>query len=208
MQRILNTETWYRREHFQFFKKFEEPFFGVTVGLDCTLAYQRAKEKGTSFFLFYLHRSLVAANEIEPFRYRIQENAVIVYDTVHASPTINRPDGSFGFGYMDFYEEEERFYEAAKKEIERVQISKGLIPAVSGENVIHYSALPWLNFTAISHARAFSHNDSIPKITFGKMTEDAGRRIMPLSIHVHHALMDGYHVGQYVQLFQELMNQC
>jgi chloramphenicol O-acetyltransferase type A len=207
MQRSLNIETWYRRDHFQFFKQFEEPFFGVTVSIDCTIAYDRAKEAGTSFFLYYLHKSLVAANRLEPFRYRIRQNEVVVYDTVDASPTINRRDGSFGFAYLSYFAAEDLFYATAAKEIQKFRNSQGLTPAVSGENVIHYSALPWLNFTAISHARAFSHPDSIPKISFGKMAEEGGRRTMPLSIHVHHALMDGYHVGQFVTLFQELMNQ-
>jgi chloramphenicol O-acetyltransferase type A len=29
---------------------------------------------------------------------------------------------------------------------------------------------------------------------------------MAMSIHVHHGLMDGYHVGEFVKLFQELMD--
>ena len=68
--------------------------------------------------------------------------------------------------------------------------------------------MPWIKFTSVSHARSFSHADSVPKISFGKMTEVAGKKLMPLSIHVHHALMDGYHVGQHIDLFQELLNQC
>jgi chloramphenicol O-acetyltransferase type A len=30
---------------------------------------------------------------------------------------------------------------------------------------------------------------------------------MSVSIHVHHALVDGYHVGLYVDRFQALMNE-
>jgi chloramphenicol O-acetyltransferase type A len=66
--------------------------------------------------------------------------------------------------------------------------------------------VPWIRFTSLSHARAFSFPDSIPKISFGKMVEEGGRQSMPMSIHVHHALMDGFHVGQYIDLFEELMN--
>lgn len=88
-----------------------------------------------------------------------------------------------------------------------VRNSTGLIPAVSGENVIHYSSIPWIHFTGLSHARSFSFKDSCPKISFGKMMEVNGRRIMPLSIHVHHALMDGFHVGQYIDLYQQLLSQ-
>jgi chloramphenicol O-acetyltransferase type A len=29
---------------------------------------------------------------------------------------------------------------------------------------------------------------------------------MPISINVHHGLMDGFQVGQFIDCFQELMN--
>jgi chloramphenicol O-acetyltransferase type A len=207
MKRILNLNGWNRKDHFLFFRQFEEPFFGVTVEVDCTKAYIWAKEKGVSFFLLYLHRSLVAVNETEPFRYRIQDDDVVVYDTVHASPTINRPDGTFGFSYIDYYPSFADFVREAETEISNVQQSTGLVPAVSGENVIHYSSMPWLRFTSVSHARAFSFKDSIPKITFGKMTEAGGLRTMPVSVHVHHALMDGFHVAQYLERFQQALDK-
>jgi chloramphenicol O-acetyltransferase type A len=207
MKKNLDLSTWSRREQFQFFRRFEEPFFGVCVSVDCTKAYARAKEQGASFFLYYLHKCLVAANRIEPFRYRIDGDDVVVWDVVHASPTINRPDGTFGFAYMDYHEDFTAFAAAASVEVARIQATTGLVPATSGENVLHCSSLPWLSFTGLSHARAFSFADSIPKISFGKMTASGGIRTMPLSIHVHHALMDGFHVAQYVELFEQLLSE-
>lgn len=206
MKKKLNIEEWVRRDQFYFFKQFEEPFFGVTVNIDCSIAYDIAKGIQTSFFLYYLHKSLAAANRIEPFKYRIDKEEVIVYETVNASPTINRPDGTFGFSYMDYETDYDSFAVKAQKEIEKVQNTVGLIPANSSENVIHYSSIPWINFTSLSHARRFSTNDSIPKISFGKMMTENGKRTMPVSVHVHHALMDGYDVAKYIDLFQQLMN--
>lgn len=66
--------------------------------------------------------------------------------------------------------------------------------------------MPWLDFTSVSHARHFKFEDSCPKISFGKMTGEGEDRIMPVSIHVHHALMDGYEVGLFVEEFQQLMS--
>ncbi|MDL2239556.1 chloramphenicol acetyltransferase [Bacteroidales bacterium OttesenSCG-928-K03] len=206
MKTLIDIDSWNRKEHFLFFSKFEEPFFGVTVKIDCTKAYQSAKEKQVSFFLYYLFRALKACNEIENFRYRITDNQVFEHDVVNASPTINRPHGTFGFAYMDYFEEENQFYEQALLEIEKVKHTNSLLPSVSGENVIHFSAIPWLDFTSISHARSFSYLDSSPKISFGKMTENDGRKEMSVSIHGHHALMDGYHVGLFIEKFQLLLN--
>ncbi len=200
-------DEWNRKEHFLFFSKFEEPFFGVTVKVDCTIAYLEAEKRGISFFLYYLFRALKAANSVENFRYRIIEGQVYEFLTVIASPTVNRPNGTFGFAYMNFHEDESEFYKEALREIEKVKSTNSLLPAVSSENVVHFSAIPWLDFTSISHARRFSYPDSCPKISFGKMTDNNGVKAMPLSIHGHHALMDGYHVGLFVDKFQDLLNE-
>jgi len=208
MRHLLDIDQWARRTHFEFFSRFDEPYFGITVDVDCTATYQHARAGGHSFFLSYLHKALVAANLTEPFRYRILDGQVWVYDQVNASPTINRPDGTFGFGYMNYEEDFAVFEMNAMLEIERVRHSQGLEPAVSGENVIHFSTLPWISFTSLSHARSFLPQDSIPKISFGKVTDTPdGRKRMPVAVHVHHGLMDGYHVGLFLDHFQTLLEK-
>lgn len=206
MKTLIDIENWNRKEHFLFYSKFEEPFFGISVKVDCTKAYFKAKEEQVSFFLYYLYRALKAANEVENFRYRIIDNNAYKFPSVNASPTINRPDGTFGFAYMDYYEDESKFYENALQEIENVKNTNSLLPAISGENVIHFSVIPWLDYMSISHARSFSHPDSCPKISFGKVTEKDGIKTMSVSVHGHHALMDGYHVGLFIDKFQFLLN--
>ncbi|SMD44675.1 chloramphenicol O-acetyltransferase type A [Aquiflexum balticum DSM 16537] len=207
MYRILDIEKWSRKDHFLFFSKFEEPFFGVTVRVNCTKAYNSSKSIGSSFFLYYLHASLQAANSIEAFKYRIKNGQVLIYDKINASPTINRDNGTFGFSYMDYLEDFKEFEKSAKIEIEKVRNTTGLDPAGSGDNVIHFSSIPWIDFTSISHARSFSFPDSCPKISFGQVIESEGIKTMPVSIHVHHALMDGIHVGQFIELFQKLLDR-
>jgi chloramphenicol O-acetyltransferase type A len=39
------------------------------------------------------------------------------------------------------------------------------------------------------------------------MVSETGKRTISMAVYVHHGLMDGMHVGQFVDLFQELMNQ-
>lgn len=204
--KTLNIDTWDRKEQFLFFKDFEEPFWGVSIDADCTKSYNYCKKEGISFFLFYLHCSLVAANQTEPFRYRITDNQVVVYDTVNASPTINRDNGTFGFAYIDYNPNFFEFKKNAETEINRVRSNNDFVPAGSGVNVIHYSSLPWIKFTSLSHARRFASADSCPIITFGKLSKTGKKVNMPVSIHVHHALMDGYHVGKFIELFSHALD--
>ncbi len=206
MKQKIDIDNWVRKDHYHFFKNFDEPFYGVCVNIDCTRAYHRAKELKTSFFLYYLHKSTAAANRIEAFRYRIEGDDVYLYQTTDPESTVDRPNGTFGFSHMDFHEDYHLFADKASKVIHKVRNSTG-IDLCAAVNAIHYSAVPWIDFTSISHARNFSRNDSCPKISFGKMTETNGKRSMPVSIHVHHALIDGLHLGQFIDEFQKLMNE-
>ena len=71
--------------------------------------------------------------------------------------------------------------------------------------MIHFSVLPWVSFTSISHPRGLnSKMESIPKITLGKFFKSGERILLPISIEVNHCLMDGYHLG----LFNEKLTQA
>ena len=209
MKTILDLEQWPRKEHFEFFSTFDEPFFGVVADIDCTLAYQNARSNGISFFIWYLHKTLVAVNAIESFRYRINGDTVVIYDQIDASTTISRDDDSFGFSLIPFNADIQIFAADALVEIERVKNTPGLFTrSFDVDNLIHFSAVPWVNFTSLSHARNYSFPDSCPKISFGKMTISTDeKRTMPMSVHVHHGLMDGLHVGQFIEYFQAEMNR-
>lgn len=209
MKTLLDIEKWPRAAHFHFFRQFEEPFFGATVEIDCTTAYDNSKKLDSSFFIYYLHKTLVAVNTIESFRYRISDDKIYINDRIDASATIGRPDGTFGFSLIEYDRCFKVFEATALAEIERIQTTTGIFTRTfESDNVIHFSAIPWVNFTSLSHARSYALPDSCPKISFGKMTvSETGRRTMSMSVHVHHGLMDGMHLGQFVDCFQEIMNQ-
>ncbi|VAW26566.1 putative acetyltransferase, partial [hydrothermal vent metagenome] len=74
------------------------------------------------------------------------------------------------------------------------------------QDIAYFSAIPWIKFTSVEHAMNTKVLDSVPKIAFGKWEEREGEKYMPVSVHVHHALMDGLHVGQFYEMFQELLD--
>lgn len=203
----LDLANWNRISHYEFFSKMEEPFYGLTVNIDCTKAFTRAKELEIPFFTYYMHKTLVAVNAIENFKYRIIDKDVFIYDRIDASATIMREDKTFGFSLIEFESDLNLFHQHTKIEIERIQNTKGLFTRDFPEtNLIHFSAIPWVNFTSLSHARSFTYPDSCPKISFGKLIDKEGTKMMAMSVHVHHGLVDGYHVGLFVDEVQKQMN--
>ena len=48
----------------------------------------------------------------------------------------------------------------------------------------------------------------LPIFTFGKYFEQDGKILLPLSIQVHHAVCDGFHLCRFVNECQQLADQC
>lgn len=99
------------------------------------------------------------------------------------------------------------FIDKALAEVKRVRGESRLISNDFEQNIIHFSAIPWIRFTSVSHPRKFGLRDSIPKITMGKYYHAGDRMMIPVSVHVHHALADGLHVGQFLTSLEELFRE-
>ncbi|NER17635.1 CatA-like O-acetyltransferase [Spongiivirga citrea] len=204
----LNIDTWVRKDHFNFYKDFDKPFYGLTANVDVKIAREFCDATKNSFFIWYLHKCFTAVNEIESLKYRIDdEGEVSIHEKIGASATINRPNGTFGFSYIDYDSDFDVFQANTQQEIDRVQNSEGLVPSNGNIGTIHFSAIPWVHFTSLSHAMHSGFKDSIPKISVGKIQERDNQLLMPVSIHVHHALVDGSDIGTFYQRFQNHLNK-
>lgn len=207
--KIIDIESWIRKEHFEFFSERDNPFYGIVTEIDCTKAYENSKANNLSFFAYYLHKSIMAVNRVEEFKFRIVDNKVVQFDAIHAGATIAREDRTFGFSFMNFSTDFKTFNNELQEEIINVQNSQGLRANDNSKrlDVIHYSSLPWIKFTGLTHASSFNTDDAIPKITFGKAFMAGTRKMLPISVDVHHGLVDGFHISHYLEEFQNLMNE-
>ncbi len=207
MPKYLDLENWNRKELFYFFKDYDNPFYNICTDLDVTKLYRYVKDHKISFFQTSLYLSLKAANNIEEFHYRIKDDKVIVYETIHSGSTILNKDDSFSFCYFDYYPDFKQFAKNVLRILEENERNRGALSARENQDdLIHYSMIPWISFTSFSHARKFNVEDSIPKIVFGKYYKANNSLKMPVSVEVHHSLIDGLHVGKFFDLFQQHLN--
>lgn len=208
MPRFLNLESWPRRQTFEYFRGYDKPYFNLCAALEAGPLVELVRsEPAVSFFLAYLYLSLRAANESEPFRYRLSEGRVLVHERIHAGTTVLLDDESFGLTYFDYTADFAGFQAAAREAMAELRVRKDFDPQDHRTDLIHYSVLPWVSFTSFSHARNWGKEDSVPKIVFGKATERKGEWLLPVSVEVHHALMDGLHVGRYLETLQGYCSQ-
>lgn len=200
IEKVIDVAQWNRKEHFDHFASFDDPFFGVTVNVDCSRTYREAKEKKISFSLLILHRIIKAACRIEEFRYRIEGDKIVCYDTLIPGATVARPDHTFFFAEFEYDADEFVFIRNAKAYIDSQLHKTGLNKENAFHpNAIHYSAVPWFAFTDMKHPTNMRSGDSVPKISTGKFFSEGEKLMLPISITCHHALMDGYHIGLFLK---------
>lgn len=206
MYREIDIERWERRSTFEFFKDFEDPYFNITANLDVARLYDHCKSESLAFSLAFLYYSLAAANEIREFRLRIIGESVVEFSRVEATQTILNDDKTFSFSYYPWREDFSDFVTVGRAMREKYRALKTFDVETSRLDLIYYSAFPWVSFTSFKHASRHNNRQTIPRMVFGRMFEEHGTRKMPFSVEVHHAMMDGYHVGQYYETLQRKLD--
>lgn len=209
MKKTIDLATWKRREHFEFFSSMDEPFHGLVVNLDCTPTFAHCRQQRQPFFLTYLHKVLQAVNDIDAMRQRIEDGAVVEYERVHCNVTVAREDGTFGFCSIDFEPDFARFVPPAQAAMLRVKRASGLglKDIVVRNNEIHFSALPDIRFTGLTHARSYGKEGCEPKISVGQVFQEGDLWWMPLAVFVHHGLVDGQHVAAFLKRIEQLFQR-
>ena len=209
MPRHLDIDTWKRRDQYNFFKDFDDPFFGFCADVEITALHRHLQKCRGSFFFASLFLSLKAAHEVEVFRYRLRGEQVVVHERMMAGSTVLNDDETFSFCYFDYFPGFSDFEENAAQILNRhAQAGHPWKDRSSRDDMIHYSVVPWIRFTSLTHAYKRTAQNSIPKIVMGKYYSQGDRVMMPLAVEAHHALMDGLHVGRYYSQFQDYLDRA
>jgi chloramphenicol O-acetyltransferase type A len=207
MPEYLDFDQWNRKKLFEFFRTFDNPFFNICADLEIDKLLAFSKKYQVSFFIASLFLSTKAANSVEEFRYRIRGDRVWIHDIIHAGSTILNDDETFGFCYFDWQPTFREFESAANQSLAEYREEENKLDAHDDrDDMIHHSIIPWISFRSFSHARRYGTADSVPKVVFGKYFDEGDSAKLPVSVEVHHSLMDGLHVGRFFKAFQEYAN--
>jgi len=203
----IDLNTWNRKDTFLFFRHFEYPKFSVTCDVDVTRFYQVIKEKKLSFYFSMIHLIMSEINQFENFKYRINDENVYLYDTVHPSFTdlIDQTD-QFKIVNTEFVEDLSSFINKAKEKSQAQGHKFINYDDEIRQDLVYITTFPWAKFTQVTNAYHEPHKDSIPRLCFGKFEKINEKLMMPLSIEVHHGCMDGYHVGKFIQQLQKRLD--
>jgi chloramphenicol O-acetyltransferase type A len=201
---LLDMQSWPRKQHFEFYKTFAQPFFQIGCDLDAKVVYHYCKENSLPFFDAYLFLTMKTINQLEPFRRRVVDDEVRIYQKVMISVAVMAPDETFRFCDIPYAEDFRAFsanFKAAKdKAISEPFFNDSFAANQANKGTVYMSVIPWVSFTSFNHASHSNDPTGIPRMVFGKMRKSDYS--MPFTLDAHHALVDGLHVGQFIEVLQ------
>lgn len=191
----IDIATWNRKEHFLFFKDMTHPVYNLCFDIDITLLHKFAKLREYPLYFAIIYYCMHCVNLIDEFKYRYRDGKVLRFDSVHPSFTVlNKETNLFKILTIPVNASFGVFVETARRQ---EQAQKTIVdPEMEQrDDLVYITAIPWVNFTSISHVFSIGSFDAIPRISWGRTKLTGETVLLPFSVQVNHAFVDGYHIG-------------
>ena len=205
--KFIDMNDYKRKKHFDFFIKQDYPHMNLCANVEITRLADFLKRNEFPFYFSLIYFSMRTANQVKEFRHRIRKKKIIEHEVIHPSFSVMAEDDIFSFCTSKYFPNFHTFLQNAKNEAEKVKAKPVIEDEPGRDDLVYITCIPWVSFTGISHPMHLHPVDSIPRIAWGKYFKDNGKLLLPFSVQVHHALMDGVHIGRFFKLFQELLDE-
>ena len=200
--KVIDMATWPRRSQYMFFRNLVAPHFSVTTNVVVSALINQLKSQQISAFNACLYSIMTAANAVPQMRLRFRDDTVVEHEMVHASTTMPIDDDRFAFCSIEYASDWLEFNQRCLKGLTAAKKQTELREHIADtDEWIFLSCLPWLRFTALSNPNG-GPDDCIPRISWGQFSQIDSHWMMPVSVQVHHALVDGIHVGRFFEILE------
>lgn len=198
--RIVELDNAHRQKHFDFFRAMNHPHFSVCAPVDLTWWLEEVKRRGLHVTSSLTWLFAAAANAVPQLRQRIRGEQLVEHERVHPSFAVTTEGTDvFSFCEVEFQPGLEAFVADALVQIAERRRSPSFEDEEGRDDYLFMSAFPWVSFTSVTHPMNYHPHDCAPRITWGRFFEQGGKRLAPLSIQAHHAIVDGVHLGRFFE---------
>lgn len=205
---LIDYDNWDRKQYFYYFTKMLPTGYNLSVEVDITNTYNLIKKDNKKFFPTYLYLASKSISEQQEFRIAISDNQLGYYDVLHPSyACFHEDDKTMSNMWTEYKPDFEQFYNNYLDDQKQYASNHGILakPDMPPKNNFMIGMLPWIQFTSYSPIPYTNSEYYFPVLQAGKFFERDNKKMMPLSITVHHAVADGYHVGLFLEKFQKGM---
>lgn len=207
--RVIDVESWPRREHFRLYRGFEFPHVNICVQLDITALWANRARTSASPTVILVYTITKAANRVPEMRQRIRGEQLVEHEVIHPLITVLGDDDLFGVVTLTYEACFATFASKAAESLAKAKEGTSLNEFPHDQegkfvrdDLLSITILPWLAFTGFAITRK-PQVDCIPLLAFGKVQAAGDRYLLPFFVNFHHALADGLHVARFVKYIEE-----
>ena len=201
----ITLETWNRKEYYEHFLHAVPCTYSVTSTLDITAL----RERKSRVYPAMLHLIAQAVNRHPEFRTTLDSSGQPgIFTTMHPCYTIFHQDTeTFSNIWTEYHPDYRVFLQSYQEDLRNYgdihqMNAKPHCPA----NAFPVSMIPWCNFTSFQLNLQKGYDYLLPIFTMGQFSNQDGRTLLPISIQVHHAVCDGFHVSRFLNELLESLH--
>ena len=204
----VDFSTWPRGDLFRFYMDHMRVVMSLTVDVNVTPLVRFVKKNGMKFYPTMIWVVSRVINSHEEFKYGWDADGNLIrWDLISPSYAHFHPeDGNFTKLVTPYRKDLTEFHTRFLEDREKY---RDLRAVVEGQPANHFdeSCLPWVRYRHFD-VHVFDQGDFLaPVVTWGKYEAEGDKLVMPLTMNIHHAVADGFHLSRFFAEVQELIDR-
>ena len=203
----IDLNAWSRGNLFQFYIDKMRIVMSLTVDIDVQNLKLYSKKTGIPFYPLMLWVVSKVINNHDEFKYSWDnEGNLIRWDYVSPSYTdFHNNDENFTKMVTEYSDDLTEFYGRVMADRERYKNDRAILDN-QPLNFFDVSCLPWVRYKHFD-VHVFDEGKFLaPVVTWGKYEQTEDKLLMPLTMNIHHAVADGFHLSRFFNEVQELID--
>lgn len=199
---------WKRGELFRFYMEQMRLVMSLTVDIDVAPLLHYTKTHGLKFHPAMIWVVSKAINAHDEFKYGWGENGELIrWDFVSPSYVdFDSETEDFSKFVTEYSDDFSIFYHRIQSDRERHKKTPGMAEQ-QPPNFFDFSCLPWVRYKHFD-VHVFDEGKFLaPVVTWGKYEATGDKVLLPLSMNIHHAVVDGFHLSRFFNETQELIDR-
>lgn len=203
----VDLSAWSRGSLFKFYIDRMRIVMSLTVDIDVTSLVNYGKKNSLKFYPLMIWTVSKVVNSHDEFKYGWNEKGELIkWDVISPSyADFHRDDENFVKMVTQFSDDLSEFYAGFLRDRERSRQLRGIVEH-QPPNRFDVSCLPWVRYRHFD-VHVFDEGKFLaPVITWGKYEAECGKLVMPLTMNIHHAVADGFHLSRFFNEVQALID--
>lgn len=207
----IDIDTYYRKGSFDNFSKGAKCSISMTSKIDVTDLYSWSKKNGTKFYINFLYVLTKALNSREDYRmeYRWQTNELWCYDKINPCHYVFFDEKEICSPvYSEYFEDYKKFYDGIVADSANANQRRTYeLDAENHPNWFDASYISWESYESLNVELPDGYLYFMPIINWGRYREEtvegSERLLMPVTVRMNHAIVDGYQVTKVFELIRK-----